>query len=91
MKISILQKVVFSFNILRTVSSSFNIGPKWAVIPFTQGGKQKVPYNQQLFLFKNPATFGFLKLQTGITNFNKFAFNPPIISLKTVQIQIPNI
>jgi len=77
MKISIFQKEVFSFNILKTVICSSIMRPKWAVIPFTQGGKQIGPYSQELFLIKNPATPGFLNLQTGIANFkNPLLFHP---------------
>ncbi len=89
MKISIFQKEVFSFNILKSVICSFKIRPRLAVIPFTQGGKQTGPFSQQLFLVKNPATPGFLNLQTGIANFKESAFIPPLISIKTFQSQFP--
>ena len=89
MKISIFQKEVFSFNILKTVICSSKIRSKWALIPFTQGGKQIGPYSQQLFLIKNPANPGFLNLQTGIANFKESAFIPPIISIRTFQSQFP--
>lgn len=77
MKISKFQKEEFGLNSLKSVICSSNIGPKWAVIPFTKGGIQKVPYNQQVFFFKNPATYGFLKLQTGVPIFtNPLLFHP---------------
>jgi hypothetical protein len=89
MKISIFQKEVFSFNILKTVICSSKIRPKWAVIPSTQRGKQIGPYSQQLFLIKNPATPGFLNLQTDSGDFKESAFIPPIISIRTFQSQFP--
>jgi len=89
MKISIFQKEVFSFKVLKTVICSSKIRPRWSVIPSTQGGKQTGPYSQQLFLFKNPAASGFLNLQTGSGNFKESAFIPPLTAIKTFQSQFP--
>lgn len=89
MMISIFHKVGIHFNLLKSILCPSKSTPKGFINQYAKAGKQIGPYSQQLFLIKNPATSGFLKLQTGSANFKKSDFIPPLIAIKTFQSQFP--